>query len=445
MNSAASRNLLDPPFGGASGMTIVQIDTKGRLLSFEAMPRQIDPAVQIPSPTVDWPSILAMAGLDPAAFTEVTPGRTPRMFADARHAWRGPLPDTQVTVTVETASYRGRPVWFEIVGPWSSAPRDPGSEFGDDNNGPGSIILVLILLIVAVLLTRANLKSGRADRRGAFRLAAFMVGLALAGWSLQPHVQALADEKNRFYAAVAWALFLGGAMYVVYLAVEPYVRRSWPTALVSWSRLLSGQFHDAFIGRDLLIGIACGLAMTVFDRMDKLVPVLAGWPEPTPFITSLSALLGLRPLAASILGAMNSGVQQGLITVLTVAILRVVVQRVLPRFGLKHPPVDVVTWTLAIAFVAFIIAVDYNGDPRHLWLPMLTAVLGLIVILFLVTRVGVLAAIFAYSAYFMSNRSLLTFDGSRFYAGQGWVILIALLALAAVGFRWARAGAAKRL
>jgi serine/threonine-protein kinase len=440
MNSAASRSLGDPPFGSASGMTIVEIDTKGRLLSFEAMPRQIDPAAQLPAPTVDWLAILGMAGLDPAAFKEVSPGRTPRMFADARHAWRGPLPDTELQVTVETASYRGRPVYFDIIGPWTSAPRDPGVEVVEDRPGPISIILVLVLLVVAALLTRANLKSGRADRRGAFRLAAFMVGLGMSAWLLQPHVRALSDERGRLFASVGVSLFLGGAMYVMYLAVEPYLRRSWPTSLMSWTRLLSGQVRDAFVGRALLVGIACGLAMTLLDRFDKFGPVLAGWPEPIPYVPLLGALLGLRPFIAAVLNSANAGVQSGLLTVLAVAMLRFFVQRVAVRFKLQRLPLDAMTSAIAIAVVTIFVAIDYTGDMRHMWVPMLTAELGLIVILYLVTRVGVLAAVFAYFVNTLTNRIPLTLDGSRFYAGQGWIVLLALLVLAAIGLKWARAG-----
>jgi serine/threonine-protein kinase len=438
-SSASSRGLTDPPFG-VTGMTIVQLDTKGRLLSFEAMPREIDPAASLPAPTVDWSSVMAAAGLDPATFTEVTPGRTPRTFADARHAWRGLLPGTAFTATVETASYRGRPVSFEIVGPWTSASRDPGAEVVEDSNGPIPIIAVLILLVVAAWMTRVNLKSGRADRRGAFRLGTFTVGLSMITWLLIPHVRNLAAERGRFFTSIGLALFVAGAMYVVYLAIEPMVRKSWPATLVSWSRLLSGRLRDAFIGRDLLIGIACGLALTLLDRCDRFVPVLMGWPEPLPQLPAQGALMDLRQLGIVLLGGVNAGLQGGLITVLELALLRFFVQRVAFRLKIRRPSVDAMTATLAILFVTLAIAVDYTGDARRLWLPMLTAELGLIIVLFFVIRVGLLAAVFAMTVNQLTNRVPLTFDGSRFYAGQGWVVLLSLVALAALGLWWARAG-----
>jgi hypothetical protein len=40
------------------------------------------------------------------------------------------------------------------------------------------------------------------------------------------------------------------------------------------------------------------------------------------------------------------------------------------------------------------------------------------------------------------TRIPLTLDGARFYAGQGWVMLAAMLLLCGLGLRWARVGKA---
>ena len=45
-----------------------------------------------------------------------------------------------------------------------------------------------------------------------------------------------------------------------YLALEPYIRRTWPELLVSWARILSGEFTDPIVGRDLFLGILLGPA-----------------------------------------------------------------------------------------------------------------------------------------------------------------------------------------
>jgi serine/threonine-protein kinase len=236
------------------------------------------------------------------------------------------------------------------------------------------------------------------------------------------------------------ALFLGGIMYVIYLAVEPYIRRSWPKALMSWTRLLSGRLRDAFIGRDLLIGAAAGMAMTFLDRFEQFLPGAAGWPERMPVTQYLSALLGLRGFGATALTAINAGIQNGLISVLLLGLLRAFVQIQTTRWKFQRFSVDAVTFFVAITVVTLFTVLDYTGNTRYMWLPLLTSELTLIITLLLVARVGVLAATIAFIVNFLVERIPITFDGSRFYAGQGWVVVLAILVLAGLGFRWARAG-----
>jgi hypothetical protein len=47
------------------------------------------------------------------------------------------MPGTAHTVRIEAASYRGRPVAFEIVGPWTKSARDVTDEAAPVGNGPG--------------------------------------------------------------------------------------------------------------------------------------------------------------------------------------------------------------------------------------------------------------------------------------------------------------------
>ena len=54
-------------------------------------------------------------------------------------------------------------------------------------------------------------------------------------------------------------LFAAALMWALYLSIEPYVRRHWPQAIISWSRLLAGRVRDPLLGRDLLIGVLLGI------------------------------------------------------------------------------------------------------------------------------------------------------------------------------------------
>ena len=62
---------------------------------------------------------------------------------------------------------------------------------------------------------------------------------------------------NRLF--VTQPLWAAGLLWVLYLAVEPYVRRFWPATIVSWSRLMARQWRDPLVGRDILFGVALGV------------------------------------------------------------------------------------------------------------------------------------------------------------------------------------------
>ena len=51
------------------------------------------------------------------------------------------------------------------------------------------------------------------------------------------------------------------------MAIERYVRRRWPEILVAWTRLLSGEFRDPLVARN--IGFDCSL---FFPRLSRRLP-----------------------------------------------------------------------------------------------------------------------------------------------------------------------------
>ena len=71
-------------------------------------------------------------------------------------------------------------------------------------------------------------------------------------------------------------------MWLTYLGLEPYIRRFSPDSLIGWTRLISGRWRDPHVGRDVLIGISAGLAMTILYAAHNFIPPLFGRPEPMP-------------------------------------------------------------------------------------------------------------------------------------------------------------------
>lgn len=69
-----------------------------------------------------------------------------------------------------------------------------------------------------------------------------------------------ADEYVYFVAGFGISLVSGVNQWVMYLALEPFVRRRQPELLATFKRLLAGRYQNPVIGRDLLIGVVIGLA-----------------------------------------------------------------------------------------------------------------------------------------------------------------------------------------
>ena len=115
----------DPP-REVSGMVNVRLDPLGRLLSFTAVPPQVDQisgaSGALPAP--DWTALYAAAGLDPARFAPTEPKWTPPTFSDARAAWTGVYPDQpDIPLRIEATAYRGKPVYFQLLDSWSRPER----------------------------------------------------------------------------------------------------------------------------------------------------------------------------------------------------------------------------------------------------------------------------------------------------------------------------------
>jgi serine/threonine-protein kinase len=426
----------DPPFVTA-GMTRMTLDTKGRLVGFLAVPAQLDskaPAAQ----ATDWAPVFAAAGLDLDSFSSATPSRTPLTFADDRRAWSGALPETQIPITIEAASFHGKLVSFEIVGPWSPASREPGEE----DDGPsrfGMPALILVLLVSAVVLARWNLKSGRADRRGAYRLAVVLFFDYAAFWVLLPHLSSLDQEMNRLFTYLGLGMFVGGVMYLVYLAIEPFVRRSWPTMLVGWSRVLAGRLPDPVIGRDLLIGAVAGLVLSALDLLGVVAPALMGSSQVVvPMRPELGVLEHNRYFLLTIASTLNNGLQNALLTVMMFTVLREIVKRALTRLTGKWVSPDYVAATIALAFLALLGLVNNEYGQTMVGAMAVLQVVSIGVFLLVLLRFGLLATVVMYTTNALAMRTPLTLKSAALYSGPAWVMLGVIFAIAAVGFWMAR-------
>ena len=110
-------------------------------------------------------------------------------------------------------------------------------------------------------------------------------------WAMVSHHQPTGTESDMFFDHAARMLLWAGLVWLIYVALEPSLRRIWPESLISWNRFVRGGLHDPRVGRDLLIG---GTAAVISLALQFMTHVLPGWmdlPLKRPSLSVLTAMV----------------------------------------------------------------------------------------------------------------------------------------------------------
>jgi len=422
-------SLSDPPPTQAA-MAHVVLDARGSLLDLRTNPPRLSAHAMLARSTsvdsVPWEALFQAAGFSLDDFHPVAPVFTPPVHGDRRHAWER-TDELGETIRVEAASFEGEPVSFQILAPWQ--------QWAAEEPLPGSrrlrvfetlsLLLFAEVTIAGLLLVRRNLKLGRGDRRGAFRLAAFVFAVRMASWLLQAsHVPSLEGELRLLTMALGRALYPAVILWVIYMALEPYVRSLWPRAIVSWTRLLAGHVRDPLVGRDLLMGSLVGIVWTLFFQIDYLVGGWSGQVAAAPLRSSVTGLLGPFELLGEILSVQPTNIFKGLAFLLLLFLLRVVLRRQV--------------WT-ALGFVA-IATLLHSFLTVTPWLGPILALSGSLLLLLLLVRSGALAAVAAFAVSDLLLRFPILVDPGSWTASSSLLVLGIVILLAGFGFMTALAG-----
>jgi serine/threonine-protein kinase len=409
----------DPPlfYGGERRLLL---DRDGRLIHLVAIP---PPTRAGSSGTVNWPVLVEAAGLDIAAWTPADPQRTPPFFADTSYAWV-PRDGSQSPLRVEASSFEGRPVTFQLVFPWTPPSRDTGSRRLIAQQVGDFLMLTLIsaVTMAGMFIARRNVRLDRADRHGAVRLGGFAAALVLIIWAIDEHHVASIWEAMLFVLGAGWALFAGTLFVVYYLAFEPYVRRTWPRVIMSWSRVMAGKVRDPLVAGDVLIGCAAGVVSLIVELAAFLVARAATGALPR-FFSSPRPFLGVMHIVSEIPNVVVSGLFTALTTLLVLFIARTLVRReaiaivlcgvlvgVPQGLGVTASP-----WGIPFYLVAFAIAFT------------------------LLARVGLIAMV---ASTFVRDLLVIfpfTWPATAWYSGVGFVGIVLVAALAIAAFRIATA------
>jgi len=399
-----------------SGMIRLQLDPRGRLVAFEAIPPEVANPPAATTQPFDWKILFSAADLDPAQFQTAQPIWNSLASPDTRAAWTGKWPGTERPLRIEAAAFQGKPVYFYLVGDWTQPPRMPQpEETGKKARGIILLCLLIVVLVAAVWLARRNYRQGRGDRDGAFRLATLMFAVLMALWTLRSHLVLGLGTFGLMILAISTALFMSGLVFVLYLALEPYVRRYWPQAIISWSRLLTGRARDPLVGRDILFGVLLGVIWIVIFKVGSFATMKMGASPP---LFSTEYLVSTRQA----LGVWLYQVPSSILTTLEFFFLLLLLKVALKR-----------DWLAMIVFVAIFTAAKTLGAQY----PMVEGVTSSIVYLvaaLIVYRFGLVPlACAAFTVDLLANVPF-TGDFSAWYLGTTIFALLSVVALAVWGF-----------
>jgi hypothetical protein len=416
------------PAMDTTAMALLVLDTTGRLVRFEVVPPEKSaPPQNLKTP--DWAGFFAASGLNIAEFRAAAPEWTPLAPTDSRLAWTGTLPErADVPIRVEAAAFHGEPVYYRMIFPWTRAGRDTETAMTRAQKVASALLVLLILTVFVggAVLARWNIKANRADLRGAARLGAFVFVTFLVLWILSSHHLPNFLEAISFLVAVASAALRTFFAIVMYVALEPFVRRREPQTLISWTRLLAGELRDPLVGRDLLIGAVYGVLIFVVEAGDNFLLPLFGKLPPIPGGVSTESLLGLRHALAQVL----LYVLGQTIVSLGIFFMLFVLQRILRS-----------AWIAAVVVAVAGTLLSLGNDSSEY--PLISAVF--LVVLFLsfllvLKRFGLLTLVVG----LVVQQVLLIFPAtihlSRWYAAPSLAGMTAIAALTIYGFRTALAG-----
>ena len=174
---------------------------------------------------------------------------------------------------------------------------------------PALLTIVIAIFLLTAAVTVRNLRLGRLHRTS-YRICAAFFGLFAFHWLLFP-------DRQPLY--LVWAGAIIGAFWVLYAAVEPLIRRTFPDALISWMRTVDGNWRDPLGASHILGGITARMASLPVLLM---IQILGHASRP-----AVNPLAGVRETIGYTLGDIELGSATGLLTISSLLALRRAIRR----------------------------------------------------------------------------------------------------------------------
>ena len=287
-------------------------------------------------------------------------------------------------------------------------------------------------MAVAAVVARRHHRAGRSDRSGAARLAGAVLALGAAGWALAAHhVPLHIEELLVAIGGLGTVLFFTAVVWLFYLALEPIVRRLWPHALISWSRLVRHGPAERLVARDVLVGQAAGGLIVVLIAVALRLPE---WLGQAPSELSyndwgLDALISLRYAFAQIFTQPLASIGFATGSFLVLALFRLLFRR---------------EWLAAAAFVALTGTLQAVRWDLPLGWGLTLALLIMLDFVLVALRFGLVAFMVAAFTVDLVLGLSTTLDLGSWTSEPTRVMALTVLALAAYGFRFSQRPSAPR-
>jgi serine/threonine-protein kinase len=411
-----------------SGEAYVWLYDDGSLGTLKVVPPNYSESEE-PASYTDWSRLFEAAVLDQNDFTETDPRWICEYYCEDRTAWIGTYPgQAEPEVRVEACAYGGKPVLFSVFNPWDKPWRSelPPRTIGQKVEAQFAKGLEIAILVAGLLLARRSLRLGRGDRRGAFRLACYIFLMAMLEWLFQAsHLLNLNYETPLLFRMLGAALFDGAYIWLMYIALEPFVRRRWPEALISWNRALAGRLRDPLVGRDILLGAAIGLACSLWVFSMSLAPELFDLPRPQPMAWGLDDIEGTRWIIGNIFGNLGRSVLHPMALVFMLVLAQIVFRK---------------QW-LAVFILAAILAAMAAAGAEYPWLAVSLWFVLWAVAFSITVRFGIVVLVVAnLCGGRLTGSHPLTLDFSAWYS-EGTIFVLSLVVVIAIyGFYVSLAG-----
>ena len=405
-----------------SGEVSIHMDVHGRLLALEAIPPQRDESPPAAQPMV-WDSLFDAAGLDMGKFVSTPPQWQPLGGWDTRTAWKGTMDEAPgVEIRVEAASWRDKPVYFDVIGPWTRPWRQQRQErtFEEKLQMGIGVVLLVITVAAAGFFVRANLRAGRVDRKGAFRVGAYAFTVTLTALLLFGHHQNGFGEINFFVRAFSNACFFGVLVWLLYMAVEPPVRKRWPQTMISWSRALAGRWHDPLVASHILAGLAAGGLLVVISAITTSFNLRLG---DAPMLGYLGTLLGIRHALGGVAQSLAVAPAFAMSSFFTLFLFRLLFRK---------------DWLTAVLYVLFFSAFAWFGEGNHA-INFAATLLSNIVFTAVLLRFGLLAHVVMMFTSFVAGEFPYTMDIGSWRGDLTLLVATILIGTAIYSFRIAMA------